>query len=111
MASPTRPRFGMRTPMRLAGTLGLVGGFLLAYQRSSFRFWGWSENEREVERAKKDKEAGKVIGRGESSLSDEMQGAAFRNSLYSQLNFAVLPWFNFVNHKFHDTPSSSNAQE
>lgn len=33
MADPVN--FKMRTPLRLGGVLGFVGGFLLAYQRSS----------------------------------------------------------------------------
>lgn len=114
-ASPTRPRRGLGPGLRLAATLGVMGGFLLAYQRASFRFWGWSENEREQSLASKEKESGDVPGFGKSSLSEEVQGSAFRNSLFSQLNFgvyhgggdgvlteaAVIPWFNFVNHKYH----------
>ena len=65
------------------------------------RFWGWSENEREQQRAQEEAQSGTVIGQGESSLSDEMQGVAHRNSVFSQLNLAVLPWFNVVNHKYH----------
>jgi hypothetical protein len=33
--------------LRLATFLGVAGGFLLAYQRSTKRFWGWSENVRQ----------------------------------------------------------------
>ncbi|WFD04014.1 hypothetical protein MOBT1_002711 [Malassezia obtusa] len=113
-AAPTRPRRGLGTSLRLAGVMGAIGGFLYAYQRSSFRLWGWSENEREQERAKSDAEAGKVPGMGESSLSPEMQGVAFRNSVFSQLNLgkclaltpAVVPWFNLVNHKYHEPTKS-----
>lgn len=51
---------------------------------------------------------------GESSLSPEMQGVAFRNSVFSQLNLgkclaltpAVVPWFNLVNHKYHEPTKS-----
>jgi len=84
-ASPARGKGKLSAAMKLSAALGLCGGFLYAYQRSTFRFWGWSENERQ----------------GESSLSDEMQGVAHRNSVFSQLNLAVLPWFNVVNHKYH----------
>ena len=100
-ADPTKPRFGLRPALRLATFLGFAGGFLYAYQRSTFRFWGWSENEREQQRAREEAQSGTVIGQGESSLSDEMQGVAHRNSVFSQLNLAVLPWFNVVNHKYH----------
>merc|ERR1711939_587039 len=45
MADPTRlPRRGLTPALRLCTVLGFAGGFLLAYQRSSFRFWGWTEN-------------------------------------------------------------------
>ncbi|WFD00335.1 hypothetical protein MYAM1_003083 [Malassezia yamatoensis] len=105
-ASPTYARRGLGTGLRLAGFLGAVGGFLFAYQRSSFRLWGVTENEREQEQAKADVEAGKVPGFGDSSLSSEMQGFAFRNSVNSQLSLAVLPWFNFVNHQYHGSTES-----
>ena len=122
-ASPTRPRRGLGAGLRLAATLGVMGGFLLAYQRASFRFWGWSENEREQSLASKEKESGDVPGFGKSSLSEEVQGSAFRNSLFSQLNFgvylgdgsgvltdaAVIPWFNLVNHKYH-TPGGEQEK-
>lgn len=65
------------------------------------RFWGWTENDREVELAKDEVESGKVPGYGKSQLTDELQGAAYRNSANSQLNFGVMPWFNLVNHKYH----------
>ncbi|WFD32493.1 hypothetical protein MSPP1_003541 [Malassezia sp. CBS 17886] len=105
-ADPTRPRRGMGTALRFAALLGAAGGFLLAYQRSSFRFWGWTENKREAEIAHAAADKGSVPGEGKSALSEEMQGAAFRNSLFSQLNFAVFPWFNVVNHKFHGSAES-----
>lgn len=57
---------------------------------NAVRFWGWTENDREHERAKEEVASGKVAGIGASSLSPEMQGAAFRNSLFSQLNFGTL---------------------
>ncbi|WFD36755.1 hypothetical protein MCUN1_003642 [Malassezia cuniculi] len=100
-ADPTKPRFGMTPALRLAAFLGAAGGFLLAYQRTSLRFWGWTENEREVALASEEVASGNVPGFGKSQLTDEMQGAAFRNSVNSQLNFGIIPWFNFVNHKYH----------
>lgn len=36
--------------------------------------------------AAEEAKSGKIIGYGESSLSDEMQGVAHRNSVFSQLN-------------------------
>ncbi|WFD40876.1 uncharacterized protein MJAP1_003867 [Malassezia japonica] len=110
-SDPSRARYGLGTALRLSAFLGLAGGFLLAYQRSTFRFWGWTENDREHERAKEEVASGKVAGIGASSLSPEMQGAAFRNSLFSQLNFAIMPWFNLVNHDHHAPSSGSEKSE
>jgi len=65
------------------------------------RFWGWSENEREVEmdmREMVQKVKNKEPLYGVSILDAHMQGVAARNSRYSQTFFHVLPWFNFVNH-------------
>lgn len=76
--------------------------YLYVLSTYAVRFWGWTENEREQAHAQAEVAAGKAPGFGTSSLSDEMQGAAFRNSVFSQLNFAVMPWFNFVNHNYHE---------
>lgn len=57
---------------------------------NAVRLWGWSENEPEQERAKADAAAGKVPGMGDSRLSPEMQGVAFRNSVFSQLSLGTL---------------------
>ena len=35
MFDPTRPKTGLRSALRLSTFLGLAGGFLFAYQRSS----------------------------------------------------------------------------
>jgi len=104
MADPTR--VSMKTGLRLGGLLGFVGGFMFAYQRSSFRFWGWSENRREEEmdlaeltqRARE----GKPLY-GESDQPAWVQSAAHRNSAFSQLKFHAFPWFNLVNHPHHGT--------
>lgn len=57
---------------------------------TAVRFWGWTENEREQGIAEQEKENGAPVpGFGKSHLSEEMQGAAFRNSLHSQLNFGT----------------------
>jgi hypothetical protein len=65
------------------------------------RFWGWTENQREVDMDMKEmveKVKRKEPLYGESILTPYMQGVAARNSRYSQVFFHVLPWFNFVNH-------------
>lgn len=59
------------------------------------RFWGWTENAREIKmdyaelsaRAK----AGKPIY-GETELDEFTQGVAAGNSRFSQLKFAAMPW-------------------
>ncbi|EGW33753.1 NADH-ubiquinone oxidoreductase [Spathaspora passalidarum NRRL Y-27907] len=92
--------------LRAATLLGFFGGFYLAYIRSSKRFLGWSENEREV---KKDRyEIKKLLSQGklpyhedESSLDDRLKDVANRNSQYSHLGLALLPWFNLAYHPYH----------
>ncbi|KAI5834797.1 hypothetical protein K523DRAFT_321201 [Schizophyllum commune Tattone D] len=92
--------------MKATAFLGFVAGFMLAYQRSSLRFWGWTENKREEEkdfaelslRAKE----GKALY-GESDQPEWVQGSAFRNSVWTQLKFSAIPMFNFVNHPYHGT--------
>ncbi|KAI0839491.1 NADH-ubiquinone oxidoreductase complex I, 21 kDa subunit-domain-containing protein [Hypoxylon sp. FL0890] len=97
-------RGGFVRALRLAGVIGAMGGFLYFYQRSCLRFYGMSENAREVEmdmREMVDKvKAGEPLY-GESTLTPHMQGVAARQSRYSALFTAVLPWFNFVNHNQH----------
>ncbi|KAJ6262834.1 hypothetical protein Dda_1391 [Drechslerella dactyloides] len=130
-------REALRSGMRNCGVIGLTGGFLLAYQRSSYsetpdvayanadffppaipvvRFWGWTENEREVQmdmREMVDKVKRKEPLYGETSLTPYMQGVAARNSRYSQLMFYVFPWFNLANHDQHgvDTAKYYKAAE
>ena len=41
-ASPARGKGKLSAAMKLSAALGLCGGFLYAYQRSTFRFWGLS---------------------------------------------------------------------
>ncbi|KAF8889344.1 NADH-ubiquinone oxidoreductase complex I, 21 kDa subunit-domain-containing protein, partial [Infundibulicybe gibba] len=79
MADPAKYR--LRTALRLGGFLGFMGGFLLAYQRSS------------------EAKEGKPLY-GESHQPMWVQGSAYRNSAFSQLKFCA---FNFVNHPHHGT--------
>ncbi|CAL1714771.1 unnamed protein product [Somion occarium] len=102
MADPSRVK--IRTPLRLGGLLGFIGGFLLAYQRSSLRFWGWTENKREDERDRKEMSERVQKGLpvyGSSDQPEWVQGAAFRNSVFSQLKFHLFPMVNLVNHQYH----------
>lgn len=65
------------------------------------RFYGFTENSREVEmdmREMVDKvKAGQPLY-GTSTVTPYLQGVAARNSRYSELFIHVLPWFNLVNH-------------
>ncbi|TDL24032.1 hypothetical protein BD410DRAFT_786750 [Rickenella mellea] len=101
-----RSNIRLRSGLKLGGFLGFVGGFLLAYQQSSFRFWGWRENKREQEKdlAELSQRAreGKPLY-GESDQPMWVQAAAYRNSAFSQLKFSAFPFFNLVNHPFHGT--------
>ncbi|KAF8661279.1 hypothetical protein AX16_001380 [Volvariella volvacea WC 439] len=104
MADPAK--HNMRTAMRLGGFLGFCGGFLLAYQRSSARFWGWSENKREEEMDLAELRQLAAEGKplyGVSHQPEWVQGTAHRNSVFSQLKFSALPMFNLVNHPYHGT--------
>lgn len=92
--------------MRTATLLGVVGGFYLAYVRSSKRFLGWSENEREVLRDRYDmkkllSEEKLPFAENESVLDDRLKDIANKNSQYAFVNMAVIPWFNLVNHPYH----------
>lgn len=90
--------------MRLAGWLGGVGGFLFFYMNSIHRFYGFSENRREVEmdmREMTDRAKAGLPLYGESTMTDYLQGAAARQSRYSGVFLNIMPWFNFVNHAHH----------
>jgi hypothetical protein len=62
---------------------------------SAVRFWGWSENDAELARSKKEDAAMVAAGmpvHGDTDLSDYQQGVAARNSTWSQLKFSAIPW-------------------
>ncbi|KAF9036531.1 NUXM, NADH-ubiquinone oxidoreductase subunit [Rhodocollybia butyracea] len=99
----------MATGLKVAAFLGFCGGFLIAYQNSSMRFYGWTENKREeemdlAELSQLAKEGKPIYG--ESHQSPWVQGAAHRNSVFSQLKFSAFPMFNFVNHPHHGVDTS-----
>ena len=65
------------------------------------RFYGWTENEREVKldmREMVDKVKKGEPLYGTTDLTPYMQGVAARNSRFSALMANVVPWANFVNH-------------
>ncbi|GAA5922520.1 hypothetical protein JCM21900_004636 [Sporobolomyces salmonicolor] len=116
LADPTKlGRAGLRPTLRLATWLGFAGGFLLAYQTSSLRLWGWTENSIEQARDQAEMSALAKAGKplyGETDLPEYIQGVAHRNSMWSQLKFGVLPWFNVVNHPHHGVdPAKYKSEE
>jgi len=93
-----------RVGYRVGGVVGFFAGFLCAYQRSSFRFWGWTENAHEQEKDMKELTERAKRGLplyGTASDSEWVQYVAYRNSKHSQLFFHAVPWFNLVNHPHH----------
>ncbi|KAK5999105.1 Complex I-20.9kD [Cladobotryum mycophilum] len=105
---------GFPKAMRLAGFIGLAGGFLYFYQRSALRFYGATENGREVELDMREMvtkvKAGESLY-GESRLSPHLQGVAARQSRYSALFMSTVPWFNFVNHNQHGVDTAKYYQQ
>ncbi len=103
MFDPTRPKRGLGSALRLSTFLGLCGGFLFAYQRTSFRFWvgrrtNWNSRPTRL-RSMPDQASWNRPSK--SDLTPYMQGVAHRNSAFSQLKFSTLPWFNLVDHPYH----------
>ncbi|KAJ7173738.1 NADH-ubiquinone oxidoreductase complex I, 21 kDa subunit-domain-containing protein [Mycena filopes] len=104
---PVRTMHARMRPFVYAGAvLGFAAGFLIAYERSSARFWGWAENKREEERdlvelTQRAREGKPLYG--ESSQPAWVQATAHRNSQYAQLKFSVFPMINLVNHPYHGT--------
>ncbi len=93
---------GFAPVMRLAGVIGVGGGFMLMATRSASRFYGMRENIREQEmdmREMVDKVKKGEPLYGKSELSPYMQGVASRNSRYAGTFYHLIPWFNFVNHE------------
>ncbi|KAJ7281946.1 NADH-ubiquinone oxidoreductase complex I, 21 kDa subunit-domain-containing protein [Mycena rebaudengoi] len=104
--------FRVRPQLYIGACLGFTAGFLIAYSKSSMRFWGWTENAREE--ARDLAELSQRVREGkplypESSQPMWVQAAAHRNSQYSQLKFFVsanvlfCARVNLVNHPFHGT--------
>ncbi|KAF2145167.1 uncharacterized protein K452DRAFT_349450 [Aplosporella prunicola CBS 121167] len=107
-------RGGFPPIMRLTAGVGLVAGFLMVYQRSIYRFYGVTENRREIDMDMKE-----MVGKikqgqslyGESSLTEHIQGVSSRNSRYSAVFQHVMPWFNFVNHNQHGVDTAKYYQQ
>ena len=102
--SEVRGPHAFRGIFRLSAGLGLLSGFYLFYSRSINRFYGFSENRREIamdmrEMTDRVKEGKPLYGL--SGMTEYMQGAASRQSRYAGTFIHVMPWFNFVNHNQH----------
>ncbi|MCJ1233740.1 hypothetical protein MMC14_001698 [Varicellaria rhodocarpa] len=105
---------GFAPIMRLSGFLGLSAACLTVYQRSCNRFYGFRENQREI-----DKDMREMVDKvkkgepiyGTSTLTPYMQGVASRNSRYSGVFLYVVPWFNFVNHNQHGVDTAKYYQQ
>ncbi|KAH9935912.1 NADH-ubiquinone oxidoreductase complex I, 21 kDa subunit-domain-containing protein [Epithele typhae] len=96
----------LKGALRLGGVFGFVGGFLMAYQRSSLRFWGWTENKREQEKdfeELSDRAKRGLPLYGHSDQPEWVQGVAYRNSVFSALKFSAFPMINLVQHQHHGT--------
>jgi hypothetical protein len=81
---------------------------------TTVRFYGWTENEREVKmdmREMVDKVKKGEPLYGQSDLTPYMQGVAARNSRYSALMANVVPWANFVNHNQVSTQSLTHDEK
>ncbi|KAK7973847.1 hypothetical protein PG989_015695 [Apiospora arundinis] len=94
-------RGGFAQAMRLTGVIGAIGGFLYYYQRSTMRFYGMSENAREVDMDMREMVDKVKKGEALPDSPPHMQGVAARQSRYSALFMYGIPWFNFVNHSQH----------
>ncbi|CAG8485739.1 7893_t:CDS:2 [Dentiscutata heterogama] len=95
--------------LKLSACVGAAGGFLLAYQRSSMRFWGWTENAQEYERDLKEMRQRIKEGKplyGVSRMNEYAQMSSSWMSRYAALRFSAFPIFNFVNHNNHGVDTS-----
>ncbi|KAL9013977.1 MAG: hypothetical protein Q9173_001360 [Seirophora scorigena] len=105
---------GFAPIMRLTVAVGLTGGFLQYYSRSIFRFYGFTENQREIDmdmREMVDKVKKNEPLYGTSRLTPYMQGVASRNSRYAGVWLHIIPWFNFVNHEQHGVDTAKYYQQ
>ncbi|KAI8321686.1 hypothetical protein GQ54DRAFT_289301 [Martensiomyces pterosporus] len=90
--------------MKIAGGLGAFAGFLTAYSLVSARFWGATENSREIKKYREEYAKLKAQGKsmhGESHMPLSLQRTAAEYSTGAFLNFDVIPWFNFSSHPYH----------
>ena len=119
LCSRHAPRDRRRHPRRSSHSLPALLQYVSPSHRpdqithvATGRFYGFTENDREVEMDMREM-VGKVKQGeplyGKSGMSEYLQGVAARNSRYSELFIHVLPWINIVNHDqvgFHSKASN-----
>ncbi|KAJ2552558.1 hypothetical protein EV175_003267 [Coemansia sp. RSA 1933] len=97
-------KFPLMKAMKIATGIGLAHAFVFMYTKTSMRFFGFSENAREIrmyrEEYRKLKAQGKSM-HGESRLPLSLQRIAAGYTTGAFLNYDVAPIFNFVNHPYH----------
>lgn len=105
---PINGRNFVRPPntfLRVSTLLGTVGGFIIAYNQSTKRFWGYAENAREV--SKDRYEVKSNLSKGlpplgvKPTLNPWLQEVTYRNSKNSQAALFAIPWFSFFHHEKH----------
>lgn len=90
--------------VRIATIVGFTAGFIYSYNRSSLRFQGVLENEREVQKDRyeiKSRLSKGLKPYGETDVPHWIQRIAARNSTYSSTFNHIFPWFNLVQHEYH----------
>ncbi|OAL35159.1 hypothetical protein AYO20_05636 [Fonsecaea nubica] len=113
-AFPMAFRLGCAVPPARTNSRTGVDERGLMKMATAVRFYGWTENEREVKmdmREMVDKVKRGEPLYGKSDLTPYMQGVAARNSRYSALMANVVPWANFVNHNQHGVDTAKYYQQ
>ncbi|KAJ2501716.1 hypothetical protein GGH96_001680 [Coemansia sp. RSA 1972] len=97
-------RYMRMSDYALGISLTAVGPAFMYWMGISARFWGTSENAREIKKYREEYRRLKAEGKsmhGTSSLPLSIQRISSEYSTGAFLHFDVAPWFNFVNHPFH----------
>ncbi|KAF2000104.1 NADH-ubiquinone oxidoreductase-like protein 21 kDa subunit [Amniculicola lignicola CBS 123094] len=97
-------RGGFAPIMRASGAVGVTAMVVSVYSRSCYRFYGATENKREVDMDMR--EMVDKVKRGEplygvSGMTEYMQGVSHRNSRYAATFAQVILWPNFTHHPYH----------
>ncbi|KAI9504460.1 hypothetical protein GGI25_005289 [Coemansia spiralis] len=98
------PRKQLHKAMKASLLLTGVFGFLRMYKNVSSRFFGFSENGREIRMYREEYRRRKAQGipmDGTSRLPLSIQRISASYTTGAWINFDMLPMFNFVNHPYH----------